>query len=127
MEFTKKEIMFTEKEIKNMKLISSSKWIYFCLFFGALAFLFVSVYYYILSQNYAHLINKSMNEIFNALFEGFSPHKTYDGAYCAAIYNLITSIEKFFMALFFIFMSLILKQKINMYSKIVKLIENETK
>ena len=38
-------------------------------------------------------------KIFNGLSEGFSPHnKTYDGAYCAAVYILIISIKYYFIA-----------------------------
>ena len=122
--------MFTEKEIKNMKFISSSKWMYFgyfCLFFGAVASLFLSVQYFILSQKYAHLINKNMSEIFNGLLEGFSPRKTYDGAYCAAIYILIISVKHFFTAIIALLTILFIRIRAKLSLKIINLIESKGK
>lgn len=122
--------MFTEKEIKNMKIISSSKFKYFCyilLFFSAVVSLVGSVHAFILSKKCAQLIHKNMSEIFNGLGQGFSISKTYDGAYCAAIERLGISIKGFFITIIILALMLSFRAMLKRNLKIINLIESKTK
>jgi len=122
--------MFTEKEIKKMKRFNSTKFkifCYICFSFCAVGSFFISVHYFMLSLKYAHSINKNMVEIFNGLIEGFSPFKNYDGAYCAAIYNLVISIKDFLQAIMLLLIILFIRIKKEMYLKIINLFESKTK
>jgi len=120
--------MFTEKEIENIKKVSSPKvkyLIYAVLFFSAVLSLVGSVNDYILSHKYAHLINKDMIDIFNGFIEGYSPSKTYDGAYCAAIERLVISITGFLTAILMLGLMLFVRAILKRNLKIINLIESK--
>jgi len=118
--------MFTEKEIENIKKVSSPKLkylIYAVLLFSALLSVVSSVNNFILSQKYAYSINKEMGEIFNGFIEGYSPSNTYEGAYCAAIERLVISLTDLFTAGLMFCLLLFARAIFKRNLKIINLIE----
>jgi len=116
--------MFTEKEIKKMKIITTSKWtnfVYIGLAFGMVTLFISSLICFISAQKYAHSINKSVSEIF---IEGFCAYKAYSGAYCIA-YNLLIRLVRYFFEVIIVLLAILFfRFKVKWSSKILSLIES---
>ena len=118
--------MFTEKEIMNLKKLSSIKskfFTYAVLIFCLIASSWASVSNLVSSHNLAQLNNAGIHDILSRWIDGFNVSESYSGVYCAAYEKLLSAFCDIYITVFFLFLIFICRAIFRRNQKIINLYE----
>ena len=120
--------MFTNKEIKNLRKLSSRRirfLINSILIFTALASLGACISNIMRSDYYAQIVNTNGYEIFVEWIRGFKLTESYSGAYCIALHKLLIALLQFGLTVFNLALILMYRIIVKKNVKILKLLDTK--
>ena len=117
--------MFSEKEIMNLKKLSSKKFkfiTYAVLIFCLIASSGACITNLISSHNFAQLIDMSIYDIFSGWIDGFNVSMSYSGIYCVAYEKFISALFDLYITVFIFLLIPTCRAIIKRNQKILQLI-----
>ena len=120
--------MFTNKEIENLRRLSSSRirfLINSILVLTALASLGAGISNLMRSDHYAQIVNMSVCDVFFEWIHGFNVTESYSGPYCIALYRLLIALLQFGLIVFNLALILMYRIILKRNVKILELLDTK--
>jgi hypothetical protein len=120
--------MFTNKEIENLRRLSSSRirfLINSILVLTALASLGAGISNLMRSDHYAQIVNMSVCDVFFEWIHGFNVAESYSGPYCIALYRLLIALLQFGLIVFNLALILMYRIILKRNVKILELLDTK--
>ena len=119
---------FTNKEIENLRRLSSSRirfLINSILVLTALASLGAGISNVMRSDHYAQIVNMSVYDVFLEWISGFNETESYPGPYCIALYRLLIALFQFGLIVLNLALILMYRIILKRNVKILKLLDTK--